>query len=66
MGTPQDNTARLVASMEATAQHTKRTADAVERIARHTGNINLLLTICVALVSFAAIIWMFNQYSSNR
>ncbi len=50
--------------MESTAQHTKRTADAVEKIARHTGNMNLLLTIWVALVCIAAIIWMFGRYSN--
>lgn len=65
MGTPQDNTARLVASMEATAQHTKRTAEAAEKIYRHTRNMNLFMTIGTVLICVAAIVWMFRQYYSN-
>lgn len=51
--------------MEATAQHTKRTAEAVEKIYRHTRNMNLLLTIPVVVFCYAAIGWMFRQYFSN-
>lgn len=65
MGTPQDNTSKLVASMEATAKHTKRTADAVEKIARHTGNMNLILTIWVALICLGLVIWMFSRYFNH-